>query len=413
MPTFLRNQVSEVVMKTERIKKLANQFHGEAVEMRRHLHRHPEVSFKEFETTKYIIGQLEGLDIPVDRPLETGCVGVLKGGIESDRVVALRSDIDALAMEEEGEHKQAFISQNKGVAHCCGHDSHMANLLTTAKVLSELKDEIEGTVLLVFQPGEEKLPGGGRLMCETGYLQDKGVDVIYGLHSSPLHATGTIAVRKGPMMARPDEFNIEIRGKGGHAASPHETIDPIVLAGHVITQIQSIVSRGIDPTEPAVVTVGKISGGTAHNVIPEKVEMIGTVRTFAQETAEFIKNRIEAIVKGVVESAGASYLYSFDYGYPAVINTDWAVDNLMDAAECMIGSKNVRVLARPVMAGEDFAFYQQYFPGAFFFLGSGSEEVGSTYSWHHPRYNVDEECFKTGAALMASLVFQPIPNSKG
>ncbi|MDZ7716875.1 MAG: amidohydrolase [Balneolaceae bacterium] len=267
---------------------------------------------------------------------------------------------------------------------------------------------MEGSVLLVFQPGEEKLPGGGRLLCETGYLQEKGVDVIYGLHSSPQHKPGTIATRKGPLMARPDEFKIEIIGKGGHAASPHQAIDPIVLSAQVINNLQTIVSRNVSPTEPAVVTVGKVSGGTAHNIIPEKVEIIGTVRTFSEGTAKMIEKRIEEIVKGITESAGASYTYEFDYGYPAVNNTDWATDHLLKAASEIMGTENVQLLDDPIMAGEDFAFYQQEFPGVFFFLGSGSKEADSTYSWHHPRYNVDEECFKTGAALMASMVFQPV-----
>jgi amidohydrolase len=242
-------------------------------------------------------------------------------------------------------------------------------------------------------------------------LQEKGVDVIYGLHSNPDFPPGQIALRKGPLMARPDEFTIEIIGKGGHAASPHETVDPIVMASQVVTQLQTIVSRNVDPAEPAVVTVGKISGGSAHNIIPSKVEMIGTVRTFAQETADMIKDRIEKIVKGVTEGSGGSYTYDFDYGYPSVNNTDWATDNIIDAGGDLLGEENVVLLDKPIMAGEDFAFYQQHFPGAFFFLGSGREETGSTYSWHHPRYNIDEQCFTTGAALMASLVFQPIPES--
>lgn len=396
-------------MDLKHIQNLAGQCHPEMVDMRRHLHRHPELSYQEFETTEYILERLQGMRIPADRPLETGCVGIIEGGKKSDRVIALRADIDALPIQEEGDHKKEFLSENKGVAHCCGHDSHTANLLGTAKILSELKEEIEGTVLLVFQPGEEKLPGGGRLLCETGYLQEKGVDVIYGLHSSPLHKPGTIALRKGPLMARPDEFKIEIIGKGGHAAAPHLAVDPIVLAAQVVNDIQTIVSRTVNPTEPAVVTVGKISGGTAHNIIPGKVEMIGTVRTFSEDTANMIKDRIEAIVKGITESAGASYTFEFDFGYPAVINTDWATDVVIKTASEIIGEDQVQLLDDPIMAGEDFAFYQQHFPGVFFFLGSGREETGSTHTWHHPHYNIDEECFKTGAALMASLVFQPIP----
>jgi amidohydrolase len=399
-------------MNVAKIQQRAEHYFDEMVEIRRHLHRNPELSYQEFKTTDFIIEKLNELGIPVDRPLETGCVGVLEGGKQSDRVIALRADIDALPIFEEGDHKKEFISQNEGVAHCCGHDAHTANLLGVANILNELKEEIEGTALLIFQPGEEKLPGGGRLLCETGYLQDKGVDVIYGLHTNPYSRPGEIALRKGPLMARPDEFKIEIIGKGGHAAAPHLAVDPVVMAAQVVCQLQTIVSRNVDPTEPAVVTVGKIAGGSAHNIIPGKVEILGTVRTFNKETADMIKNRIEKIVKSVTEASGGSYRFEFDYGYPAVINTDWATDVVIDSASQLLGKENVVLMDDPIMAGEDFAFYQQKFPGVFFFLGSGSEQTGSGYSWHHPKYNVDEESFKTGAALMASLVFQPIPKSQ-
>lgn len=395
-------------MELSKIQDKAKAYQEEVVAIRRYLHQNPELSYQEHETTEFIIDKLAELGIKVDRPLDTGCVGIIEGGKKSDRVIALRADIDALPITEEGEHKEEFISENEGVAHCCGHDAHTANLLGTAKILTDLQNEIEGTVLLVFQPAEEKLPGGGRLLCETGYLQDKGVDVIYGLHTNPHMEPGQIATRKGPLMARPDEFKLEIIGQGGHAASPHEAVDPVVMASQVVNQIQTIVSRNVNPTEPAVVTVGKISGGSAHNIIPEKVEMLGTVRTFDQATADMIKDRIGAIVKGVTEAAGGDFTYDFDYGYPAVINTDWATDIVIDSASELLGEENVVQLEDPIMAGEDFAFYQQHFPGVFFFLGSGREESSSTYSWHHPKYNVDEECFVTGTALMASLVFQPI-----
>lgn len=400
-------------MDLSRIKKQARDGTDEMVEIRRHLHRHPEVSYKEYETTNFIIKKLEQLGIHVDRPLETGCVGIIKGGQPSDRVVALRADIDALAMEEEGEAKADFISQNAGAAHCCGHDGHTANLLGTARILMENREAIEGTVLLVFQPGEEKLPGGGRLLCETGYLQDKGVDVIYGLHTNPYLEPGRIAIRKGPLMARPDEFEIEITGRGGHAAAPHKAIDPIVLAAEVVGQLQTIVSRSVDPTEPAVLTVGKIDAGTTHNIIPEKAAMIGTVRTFSRETALMIRDRIEQILQGVAAGSGGRYSFNFNEGYPAVINTPWATDIVKDTARDILGNDGVVLMEHPIMAGEDFAFYQQEFPGVFFFLGSGSKQAGATYSWHHPKYNIDERCFQTGAALMASLVFQPIPSQNG
>lgn len=375
------------------------------VEIRRHLHRNPEVSFKEHDTTRFIIRELEKLEIPVEQPLETGCIGVLKGDHDGP-VVALRADIDALAMQEEGDHKQAFISTRPGAAHCCGHDAHTANLLGAASLLTHFREHIRGTVLLIFQPGEEKLPGGGRLLSESGFLQKMGVEAIYGLHTSPLHEPGSIVVKEGPMMARPDEFEIELIGKGGHAAAPHMAIDPIIMAAEVVTQFQTIVSRSVDPTVPAVVTIGKLEAGSTYNVISEKASLLGTVRTFSRETSLLIRDRMEAILKGVTSGAGGSYKFQFNEGYPAVINDETLTTRVRNAGTRLLGSDKVIELERPVMAGEDFAFYQEHFPGAFFFLGSGSEEAGSTWSWHHPRYNVDEQCFLSGAPLMASLVLE-------
>jgi amidohydrolase len=397
-------------MDLSQIKKLAGGGLQEMVEIRRHLHRHPEVSFKEFETTDFIISKLQALNIPVERPLETGCVGIIEGN-NADRVIALRADIDALAMHEGGQAKAEFLSENEGAAHCCGHDGHTANLLGTARILMKCREELEGTILLVFQPGEEKLPGGGRLLCESGFLQEQGVDVIYGLHTAPFIKPGTIALRKGPMMARPDEFEIEIIGKGGHASAPHHAIDPIVLAAEVITQLQTIVSRSVNPVEPAVVTVGKVEGGSTHNIIPEKASMQGTVRTFSKKTSDLIKTRMEQILEGIAKGNQASFHFQFNEGYPAVINPPEASDAVINAASELVGRENVHLMNEPIMAGEDFAFYQQEFPGVFFALGSGSEKTDSQWSWHHPRYNIDEQCFKTGAALMAALAFQEIPAS--
>jgi amidohydrolase len=375
------------------------------VHTRRYLHKNPEISFKEHDTTDYIIHELKKLGIDAERPLETGCVGIIEGK-KSDRVIALRADIDALAMEEEGDHKKEFLSERPGAAHCCGHDAHMANLLGAANILTEMQDEIDGKVLLIFQPGEETLPGGGRLLSETGYLQNHGVQEIYGLHTNPNYSPGEIALKPGPLMARPDEFEITLHGLGGHAASPHLTIDPIVLMGQVISQFQTIISRSIDPTEPAVVTIGRVRAGTTYNVIPAKAEMIGTVRTFSEENAYKIRDRMEAIVKGITEGAGGSYQFKFNEGYPAVINDENLTMRVIDQAKSLLGDQSTIELTKPIMAGEDFAFYQQHFPGVFFFLGSGSEETGSTWSWHHPNYNVDEKCLLTGSALMASLALR-------
>lgn len=372
------------------------------VQIRRHLHKNPEVSFKEFDTTDYILHELKKMKIETRRPMETGCLGIISGN-ESDRVIALRTDIDALPMEEEGEAKKAFLSERKGAAHCCGHDGHTANLLGTAKILTDLKDQIDGTVVLIFQPGEEKLPGGGRELTETGALQDLGVQEVYGLHTNPNFEPGQVAVKSGPLMACTVEFDLTIRGKGGHAAAPHTAVDPIVLASQVITQFQAIVSRSMDPTEPAVITVGKFEAGSAFNVIPETAHILGTVRAFSMETARFIKKRMEEVIKGATEGAGATYDFEFTEGYPPVINDEKCTENVIQAARNILDSDQIIDLQKPVMAGEDFAFYQQEFPGTFFFLGTGSDEADSKWSWHHPRYNIDEHAFKTGSALMAGL----------
>lgn len=375
------------------------------VQTRRYLHKNPEVSFKEFETTEYIAHELKKLNIDVERPLETGCVGVIEGS-KPGPVIALRADIDALAMDEEGDAKSDFFSERPGVAHCCGHDAHTANLLGVANILNDFRDELTGKVLLIFQPAEEKLPGGGRLLTESGFLQKQGVEQIYGMHMNPQFDTGVVALKAGPLMARPDEFEIEIRGKGGHAAAPHQTVDPIVMSAQVISQFQTIVSRSVDPAEPAVVTIGKVTAGSAHNVIPAKANMIGTVRTFSRDTAYLIRDRMDQILKGITEAAGGSYSFEFNEGYPAVVNDERCTRRLKAAASALPAGSSMVELEKPIMAGEDFAFYQQEFPGAFFFLGSGSDEADSRWSWHHPKYNIDEESFLTGSALMAQLVLQ-------
>lgn len=386
------------------LQKKADKYHSWMINIRRHLHRNPEISFQEHDTTDYIIEKLTEIGIPTERPLKTGCVGIIESeNNKENRVIALRADIDALAMQEVGDHKKEFMSERPGAAHCCGHDAHSANLLGAARIIMDYKNEIEGKILLIFQPGEEKLPGGGRLMCETGYLQKMGVEAIFGLHSSPEYEPGSIALKSGPMMARPDEFEIELIGEGGHAAAPHTTVDPVVMAAETINRLQTIISRNVDPTEPAVLTVGKVEAGSTYNVIPEKAMMLGTVRTFSRKTAYMIRDRMELIVRGVAEGAGGSYKFAFNEGYPSVTNDEKLAEMIKSAAKKLTSEESVIEMEKPIMAGEDFAFYQEHFPGAFFLLGSGSDKTGSTWSWHHPKYNVDERCFLTGAPLMAAL----------
>jgi len=371
---------------------------------RRHLHQHPEVSYKEFETTAYIVEHLQQWGYEVERPLETGCLGLIRAEQASRPPLALRADIDALPIQEEGEHKKDFISKHPGVAHCCGHDMHTANLLGVAEFLSTQRSNLKQDVVLIFQPAEESLPGGGRLLAETGFLERHKVASVFGLHTFPGLPAGEIGVRVGPLMASPNEFDIEIIGRGGHAAAPHETIDPINIASHLVVELQSIVSRYIKPTEPAVVSVTSFHAGTTYNVIPEKVQLKGTVRTFSVETRSLIEHRMREMIQHTATMYGAEATLDFRYGYPAVINDPATTEILIAQANHLVGEDKVHLLDEPIMAGEDFSFYQQRVPGTFFFLGSGGASTGSVYPWHHPKYNADEEAMKTGFRLMSSLV---------
>lgn len=384
---------------TDTLETRINNLYEDVVGWRRHLHRHPELSFQEYETTKWITGKLNKWGYDVHHPCETGCVAVLKGGIADERVIALRADIDALPIEEEGKAKKEFMSENRGVAHCCGHDIHTSNLLGTAFLLSEQKEYVRGTVVLIFQAGEEVLPGGGRLLMETGILEKLGVREIFGLHTYPSLEPGRTGVREGALMASTSEFVVEISGKGGHAAAPHLAVDPITTAAQTIQHLQTIISRNTDPTEAAVVTIGKIRAGTARNIIPEKAVLEGTIRTFDEARTRFLFERITAIAEHTAAAAGGKAVTELNTGYPPVINHPEATRTLRETAK-----EKLVMLEKPVMAGEDFAFYQQQIPGTFFFLGSGSEKADSRYSWHHPKYNADERCLITGMKVMSSLV---------
>ncbi|MDG5767626.1 amidohydrolase [Balneolales bacterium ANBcel1] len=394
------NRKKQISPAVESLSGRIDEIFEDVVGWRRHMHRNPELSFQEFETTDWIIEKLESWGYRVHRPCETGCVAELAGG-RPGKVTALRADIDALPIQEEGDAKAEFASEKPGVAHCCGHDIHTSNLLGTARLLSEFREQVAGKVVLVFQAGEEVLPGGGRLLMETGILNELGVEQVYGLHTYPALEPGRIGTKEGPLMASPFEFKIEVRGKGGHAAAPHQAVDPIVIAAQIIMQLQTIVSRNIDPSDATVVTVGKFHAGTAPNIIPEKAWLEGTIRTFDEKQTRFIFDRITTIAEKTAEAMGGDAKSQLIIGYPPVINDAAATHRLQEAAgEALI------TLEKPVMAGEDFSFYQKQIPGAFFFLGSGSEEADSRYPWHHPKYNVDERCLKTGMKVMTNLVLQ-------
>ena len=388
----------------DRISELCKEISPTLVEIRRHIHQNPELAFNEFETTNYLKSWLEKANIETRTDYsETGVVGLLEGN-RRNPVVALRGDIDALPLEEKT--GLPFASKKSEVMHACGHDSHAAVTIGAALILSKLKDELEGSVKFILQPAEEKNPGGAVGMVKNGVLKNPKVDVIWGLHSDPRFQTGEIAYLEGPAMAEPDEFYITIKGKGGHAAKPHETIDPIVIAAEVVLALQKIPSRLVNPIDKIVVTVGKITGGHTTNVIPDSVEITGTVRTFDHKLAQKVEKLMRQIVSGITSAYGADFDLVFDFGYPVVINEKSATQFLVATADEYLGSGKSIKLEQPSFGGEDFGYYLQEVNGSFFRLGTGNPEKGITANWHNSKYTVDEDALSVGAGLYAYLAYK-------
>lgn len=394
----------------DQIKQFSDEIFPALVEIRRHIHQNPELSFQEFETTQYLRSHLQKNGVTVlDTYAETGVVGLLTGN-RTNPVVAIRGDIDALPLNEKT--GLPFSSLKTGVMHACGHDSHATVIIGAAMILSKLRDQLPGTVKFILQPGEEKSPGGASIMVKNGVLEDPPVDVIFGLHSDPRFRVGDIGYKEGPMMAEPDEFRITIKGKGGHASTPHLTVDPIVIAAEVVTALQKIPSRLMAPFNQVVVTVGKIAGGHTTNVIPDSVELLGTVRTFDNKLAQKIEQFMRQIVKGICSAYGADFDFDYIYGYPVVVNEKLATQFLVRTAGEFLGRENCHELERPSFGGEDFAFYLQKVNGSFFRLGTGNPEKGITAYWHNSEYTIDEDALAVGAGLMAYLAYQYLAGRK-
>ncbi len=387
----------------ERLKKDLDEIAGQIVEWRRDFHRHPEVAFQEKRTSSVIRNYLESLNIPVTLSAETGLRGVLRGK-EGGKTVALRADIDALPLKEEG--IKEYTSQNPEAAHCCGHDGHMAILMGAVKLLSERRGEFKGTVVFLFQPSEERIPGGAKRMIEEGALD--GVDAIFGLHLWIPLPTGAVGVVKGPMMAQPDAFTLVVRGKGGHGSMPHQTVDPILVASQIVLNVQSIVSRNIDPLKPVVVSFGTVEGGTIYNIIPSEVKLTGTVRSFEPEIKDVAKKRIGEIAEGTAKAMGGSVEFSYEEGFPPVINDEAMADFTLETARRTLGEESVLPID-PVMGGEDFSYYLQKVPGAFFFLGAGD---GMEFPHHHPGFDIDERALPVGTLLMTVLALEYLSRHK-
>lgn len=358
---------------------------AETVALRRDFHQHPEIAFEEVRTAGIIAERLAAMGLPVQTGIgKTGVTALLDTGKPGKTVLA-RADIDALPVHEERD--TPYRSTVPGKMHACGHDGHAAVLLSTAKILTEQKG-LSGRVFFVFQPAEEVV-GGAKAMLEDDALKDITPDYSIALHLSSSEPVGTVAVRSGPSMAASDAFRIVIRGKGGHAAMPHASIDPVVAAAQVITALQTLVSREVDPVEQAVISITALNAGTAYNIIPETVELKGTLRTFNASLRDYLQTRIEEVVTGIAQTlrctAGVEYLH----GSPAVVNHDGMTERLKAVARGVVGADNLIPMA-PIMGGDDMALWLEQAPGCYFFVGARNDDKGITYPHHHPMFDIDE-----------------------
>ncbi len=396
--TIKLNIVSESIQ--QQIKNLAKKYAAEIISIRHQLHANPELSYQEFETSKFIQQQLTALNIPFEIKATTGVIGLLKGKNPEKRVVALRADMDALPITEENDIP--YKSTNPGVMHACGHDVHTSCLLGAAKILSELKNEWEGTVKLIFQPGEEKNPGGASILIKEGVLENPAPKNIFGMHVHTTLEKGKLSFRSGMVMASADEIYITIKGKGGHAASPHLTADTILIASNLIVSLQQLISRNNSPFNPSVLSITSIHGGNTTNVIPSEVKLMGTFRAMNEEWRYKAHELIKTMATQMVESMGAEIDLKIDIGYPSVLNNEALTVAATKTAETFVGKENVEETELR-MGAEDFAFYSHKIPGCFFRLGTANIAKGITAGVHTPKFNIDEDAIEIGMGMMALL----------
>ncbi|WP_397334500.1 amidohydrolase [Paenibacillus sp. 1011MAR3C5] len=368
------------------------------VRWRRHLHQHPELSFREKETSLWIAGRLEELGCEVRKNVGGhGLIATIRGELPGP-VIALRADIDGLPIQDEKECE--YASKVPGVMHACGHDGHTAALLAVADFYSRNRELLEGERRLLFQPAEEVTPGGAIDMIKDGALE--GVDVIYGVHLWTPLPYGSAASRPGPFMSSADEFVIDIEGKGGHGGLPHGTIDAIVAGSALVQGVQSIVSRNVNPLHPAVVTIGSFQAGTTNNVIAERCQLKGTVRAFDEGTRFLIHDRLESLVRHTCEMYGAKHAYHMRVGYPPVVNDETEAERFFKIARPIFGDEQV-FEAEAITVAEDFSYYLNQKPGCFMFVGAGNPELGAVYSHHHPKFDIDERAMLNSARLLIGM----------
>lgn len=390
----------------EKIKKLAAQYQPEIVSCRRHLHRNPELSFQEYETQKFVEEKLRGYGITdLKRMAETGVVAQIKGNNPSVKTVALRADMDALPIQET--NRKDYVSAVPGVMHACGHDVHTSSLLGVARILNELKNEFEGTVRLIFQPGEEKLPGGASLMIRDGVLKDPVPAAVIGQHVMPQIQAGKVGIRKGLYMASTDEIYVTVRGKGCHGAMPHLGIDPVMITAQMLVALQQVVSRHAKPSLPSVLSFGKVIANGATNVIPDEVKLEGTFRTLNEEWRAEAHSLMKSMAEGIAKSMGGTCEFNIVKGYPFLVNDESLTQRVREYIEEYLGKDNVEEL-EIWMAAEDFAFYSQVAPACFYRLGVRNESAGITSAVHTSTFDIDESALETGMGLMSWLALKEL-----
>ncbi|HEY4652598.1 MAG TPA: M20 family metallopeptidase [Pontibacter sp.] len=388
-----------------KIKELAKAYAPETVQVRRHIHANPELSFEEYNTAAYVKQTLERYGIASETMAETGLVALIKGRNPDRKTIALRADLDALPIVEANEVD--YKSRNAGVMHACGHDVHTASLLGAARILQELRDEFEGTIKLVFQPGEEKFPGGASIMIKEGVLQNSAPAGIIGQHVFPLLPAGKVGFRSGMFMASADEIYITVKGKGGHAAIPEMNIDPVLISAHLIVALQQIVSRHASPKTPTVLSFGKVEAKGATNVIPNEVKIEGTFRTMNEIWRREAHQKIKKLAETLCESMGGSCDIDIKNGYPFLQNDPELTGRARAAAELYLGEENVVDLDL-WMGAEDFAYYSQEVPACFYRLGTRNEARGITSGVHTPTFDIDETALETSIGLLAFVAMQEL-----
>jgi amidohydrolase len=397
-------------MLKDKIKTLAKAYKEEVIQTRRHLHANPELSFQEFKTAAFVKERLMEIGVTqIESKADTGWAALIEGRNPQKQVLALRADMDALPIIEANE--VSYKSKNPGVMHACGHDAHTASLLGAAKILHELKDEFEGTIKLIFQPGEEVAPGGASLMIRDNVLENPRPAGIIGQHVMPLIPVGKVGFRPGIYMASADEIYITVKGKGGHGAMPETLIDPVLIASHLIIALQQVVSRAASPKIPSVLSFGRVEALGATNVIPNEVKIQGTFRTLDEPWRAKAHQKMLQIAHGIVEGMGGELDFEIRKGYPFLKNEPEMTARAKQAAQDYLGEENVLDLDI-WMAAEDFAFYSQVVDGCFYRLGTRNEAKGITSGVHTPTFDIDEDALEIGAGLMAWLAVSELTNAR-